>query len=470
MAIWSVADITKELHDVVSLLKVRNPAGSSDDPGYIAMATAMVNGICCKIKGMKGLSAGSAIEIYAAISSLSLDDQFKQKLTSTIDDVVSGESLQSAAILVNTPQSLLSPHHYLTQKEWDTLSSQSCSYWDGLHVVANRLRAIGIKSIKEDTKKACAALLIHVHMDKGLPMPAYKHIYQMSQDLSQAHSSSTQQQPIGLSSLSTYPDVPPPELVKLAYHPDEPPVIKALPKLLHLIANHTPVRNTSSLLRDEPAVKKSDDSSSSSSIAMIDCMKNMMLCMQQIASQGQKPALNTHIQMCTPSSNQPSMLVPPVSTTPLAIQDIGQQSTMPTHHPVTITSSAASTFKPKMRLPLIDHIAKVAASKKDSDHKQADESTSSKPHMTLEDYERMAFDQLTKRTKKTKDKPAQPKKASSKPTAGNVSSLKLGCPRCRGSINGCSTCRVPTYNGIRLHGKTEWEKHMKMSKKARLTK
>jgi len=143
---------------------------------------------------------------------------------------------------------------------------------------------------------------------------------------------------------------------------------------------------------------------------------------------------------------------------------------MPTHHPVTITLSAASTFKPKMRLPLIDHIAKVAASKKDSDHKQADESTSSKPHMTVEDYERMAFDQLNKRTKKTKNKPAQPTKALSKPTAGNVSSLKLGCPRCRGSINGCSTCRVPTYNGIRLHGKTEWENHMKMSKKALLTK
>ena len=123
-----------------------------------------------------------------------------------------------------------------------------------------------------------------------------------------------------------------------------------------------------------------------------------------------------------------------------------------------------------MRLPLIDHQAKAAASKVDSGQKPSDDSTCSRSHMTLEDYEKAAFDQLNNRKPKAKAKPAKSLETPSKHTAKTGSALKLGCPRCRGSIGGCSTCRNVNSNGIRLHGKVEWETHMKMSKRSRLTK
>ena len=338
-------------------------------------------------------------------------------------------------------------------------------------MVANRLRTIGIRSVQEDTNKACTAILVHVHMDKTGSMPDYKHIYKMSQDLIEAHSSSTQSQPIGLSSLAVYPDVPPPELVKLSYLPEDPPVIKVLPKLLNLIANHIPVTRNNRLLLDESNWKQAHASSSSSNNAMYDCTQNMMLCTQQIASQGQNPTLNAHIQMCSPSSSKPSLTVPTVAVPPFAITNIDNQPFFPAHHTsVSITSEASSAFHPSMRLHVIDLQTKVAATTCDICAKPAGDYISSKPHRTLADYASLEFDQLTKRKPNDEIKPAQSFHASSKPTSIKSSTLKLGCPRCRGSIGGCSTCKNANYNGIRLHGKTEWEKHMKMSRRARLTK
>ena len=153
MSVWTVADVAKELHDVATLLKVRNPNGSPADAGYMSMASAMVNTVCCKIKGMKCLTAGSAIELYAAVAGLNLDAQFKQQLTSAIDAALSQDVGQTASTLVNTPQSLTSPHHYLTQKAWDVLTSQSCSYWDGLHVLADRLELLGVRSLRKTLRR-----------------------------------------------------------------------------------------------------------------------------------------------------------------------------------------------------------------------------------------------------------------------------------------------------------------------------
>ena len=90
------------------------------------------------------------------------------------------------------------------------------------------------------------------------------------------------------------------------------------------------------------------------------------------------------------------------------------------------------------------------------------------PEMSLEDFETQAFN----RTQVIRKKPAASSKTlSACPKAGaKKEQLKLGCPRCRGSVKGCSTCKNPDYNGFRLHGKAAYEKHMKMKTDKKHTK
>ena len=186
------------------------------------MATAMINSICCKIKGMSNLSPTTALELYAVVPSTSLDSEYKEQLTLALDAALRAEPAPTDRI---TPQSLTSPQNYLTAKDWEALESSSISYWQMLQVVANRLRLLGIRSLKEDTKKWCTALLVHVGMDKSGQMPPYSMIYQMVQDLVQAHQTS----PLVLSHVKTFtvfPEIPPPEFVTGAYPTEDPPVMK----------------------------------------------------------------------------------------------------------------------------------------------------------------------------------------------------------------------------------------------------
>lgn len=63
----------------------------------------------------------------------------------------------------------------------------------------------------------------------------------------------------------------------------------------------------------------------------------------------------------------------------------------------------------------------------------------------------------------TKDKPKKSSAAVSK---------VLGCPRCRGSANGCSLCQDPCYNGVRTPGRQAWKDYMakREKEKAKLKK
>ena len=82
---------------------------------------------------------------------------------------------------------------------------------------------------------------------------------------------------------------------------------------------------------------------------------------------------------------------------------------------------------------------------------------------SLEDFEEKAFGHLCAK-KRPASKAAPKPKAKAKanePKAKAKADVGLGCPRCRGSCNGCGTCRRAEYGGVRLHGKAAYEKHQK---------
>ena len=93
----------------------------------------------------------------------------------------------------------------------------------------------------------------------------------------------------------------------------------------------------------------------------------------------------------------------------------------------------------------------------------------SRPGKSLEDYELDAYKKLeSKKGCKLLKRPAsksQPaKKAKAKPTCAKKQSASsgwpekvvYGCIRCRGSCNGCDTCRKPRFRGLKLPGRAAW--------------
>ena len=53
----------------------------------------------------------------------------------------------------------------MTEEDWSQL--ESTNSWEGAIVLAKRLKAIGVKSIKETTKRAAVAILLCIQQHQG---------------------------------------------------------------------------------------------------------------------------------------------------------------------------------------------------------------------------------------------------------------------------------------------------------------
>ena len=465
MSVWSVLDICKKMTDVSSLLSVRMPFASSNMDGYMAMAGAMATSICNKIQGIKPLAAAQAVELYKATSSMQLCDELKALITKAIDECVSCQAHVSTSLQNLMPQSNIFMYNYMTQNDWNMLNSQECTYWSAINVVATRLRLVGVKSLKEDTKKWCTALLLHCFLQKSSKMPPYKMIYQLSQDLSQAHASCITQTPTNLSCPAKYPEKP--HLlglswVEVAYAAEEPPVEMKLDNLTNLVQFHTPIRATSKLLNDASVASSSQKSALTGDT---NSLQQIALCFKEISKTFASGVQN---QVLAPQQQSLADASPP--TLPLALPALPS--------PVQFSNcldlaSVAQQFKPTPRLRLSSaksHASDGTAEDEGLGEEGVPAPTGPNQPKTLEEYENETFEGLKqKKVKKAANvmkRPAAHKvsSASAPSTQAKNKVLELGCPRCRGNTNGCSTCRNPAYNGVRLHGKTAWEAHGKLQK------
>ena len=99
---------------------------------------------------------------------------------------------------------LLSLWNYLNSKEWEMV--QSATTVEAVHVFASRLRAVGVKSMKEQTKKHALALLLHLMIQRGEPKPPPMEIYKLGNYLHDCFASC--QQPSLVAGFLRYPDKP----------------------------------------------------------------------------------------------------------------------------------------------------------------------------------------------------------------------------------------------------------------------
>ena len=228
-------------------------ASNGDQGAYNKIGDTMVNNIIRKLR-IADIGAQWAIKLYGTIETCGLDPESKDKLTAAVDINLSCEA---DSIHEHSPggkgQVLLAPFNYFTGKDWEKFESTDSSYWDIIQTVAERHKRLNIMSMKDSTVKWTTATLARNAINKSGTMPEYRQIYQLSKDIRQSLEACGVKPNAGLPVIAVFPENPKDldtESYKLAYDERDPPIHKAMNKVPALVHSHTPVRNTSKLLKD----------------------------------------------------------------------------------------------------------------------------------------------------------------------------------------------------------------------------
>ncbi|CAK9015210.1 unnamed protein product, partial [Durusdinium trenchii] len=125
-----------------------------------------------------------------------------------------------------TPQRVSNLAAYLTEEEWSKLSQ--CSNHEAMQVLAQRMKHLGMVSLKESSKREAIALLLHMQVDvQQKPEPSSKMVKSLVNDFADLFKRMPAP-PGAPASLPTYPPDPtalPAEFCMKAY-PGQPPANK----------------------------------------------------------------------------------------------------------------------------------------------------------------------------------------------------------------------------------------------------
>ena len=412
----------------------------------------MVNKAIRRLKCLSSVDPSDAIQLHTAIEDAQLEATVKNRLSECIDKLVTQDEVDTK--INRNGQLLITPFNYLTQKDWDTINSDMASYWTNICVVAQRFKKIGIKPpMAEMTVKWTAGTLVANGLERSTVMPSYEAIFQLTKDLKQALKSCTVKAHPDLQSPKIYTESPSQlgqSFMALAYDNDDQPVQMSSAKVSGLVRDHIPVRETSKLLTKNH--KKGIE------ITAADVARELMNAQQEDNGKCNITFLSKPALWSRGSSSESQ----------LADAD-SQQQDRP------IEAQAVSLFEPKLRLSKPSSPAKPMAIEAqlaieapltiEAPSKGPEQLTLTTPTKstleTAEEFEDAAFNALSggpKQVKKVGLKKApkppickRPASAAHAAIAKTVvkSGLKLGCKRCKGGVNGCSSCRNPDFSGWR---------------------
>ena len=468
----SVADFIKEISDLEQLQAIR--------PCQV-MATSLLEAACKRFHLQCQATSADLIDLYKAVDKCSLDSSLKQVVLKTVDEKMLISSSETKPL--GQHQVLASLCNYLTGKDWELLTSGS--QWDGVLCIVKRLRTIGLKVMREETKKCATALLVQCQVWKEGSLPSYDHIYKLSQHVQQAFNSS--QQVAAVSGCAKYPDQP--ELMgsqwmKKAYEESDPPISKSIPSLKVLEQFHTPVRSSSRLL-----TKTSAGHSPDGQLAADQMLKAVLSICRGSASNA--PGIDINVLKPGPKA---ARLVAGTGATSFklggslsgqsleadSLDSSEQDKGLKKAHTLQMLQLEDAHPQGHLQTPVAKQAGKEAVPQAET---ITPEPASSKPGMQsqpsskdLASYEDDAFALLKNRKSgtaakaTTKARAAKKDKVMKKPAAAPAHSEKYGCSRCRGNVKGCDVCWDPNFAGVRLPGRQAWIKFMEKRKRDALTR
>ena len=448
---WTAAALCEEIGAAEALLKARDNDAK--------LATSLLHTLVVKVESLKSPSPQELVTLYEKVQASLLPSSMQDKLVEALDACATGQ--EGATKLQVTQQQLEHPQNYLTKSDWDALLEGSMM--QGVPVICQRLRAIGVVSLKESTKKMSTALLVCSELERTGKLPGYHLIYEISQMLADTMATLKMPVPAGVPMLCNYPAHPSQlgnAVLKAAY-PDEGPCPKEIAQMHMVAQKHTPVRNTHALLRkpsSQDALARTPSSEALGMQSQGGQQQSFMQAMQDWMAKSSaildslKDGQGTH-QPCQPHALNPRILGLPRG---MSSHTLGQA--------------------PQAALPLAN--GDQAPGQQHAEAKDDGQQQANSKQKTLEDFEQAAFEQLERKAKgkqaASKSKPkakgpatkAAPKKAvgkakatakssmkkpaASKSTQVSGASLVLGCKKCRGSPSGCKQCLSPSYSGTRF--------------------
>ena len=115
------------------------------------------------------LTPASFLQLMKGVEAMDMGAELKSKILQSLDQM--GSTSASATKLVASPQTMPCISAYFTNKDWDALNEASMLS-DAVQTVVSRLKAVGLRSLKEDTKKQACALLLWWMSQKGMAAPS----------------------------------------------------------------------------------------------------------------------------------------------------------------------------------------------------------------------------------------------------------------------------------------------------------
>ena len=459
-----------------------------DKVGESPLAQSLTSALKGKLQASKELSVHGLTQFMEACKCSSLPDKVKNDLLQASEQVAmnlsTGPQAGPASRMQHVPQELLNVPSYLSANDWKHL--EAVDMHNGVQTLVHRLKTVGVRSLKETTKKACTATLVLLEMSKGKPLPPYDTIYKLSQVFQQSFLSSDTMAPQGVPSLCKYPanagDLGEQVLEKI-YAEGDPRAPRHLANLPYMMAHHVPVRSTSSLLTSSASGSKQTNlarSNSGTGGNALGPLGDMFL--QKLgeqlsgnlaallgASKGEAATTEPKVHLLNRKKSCPLLdITNSLATAPALPVENGEKLPQPK---LALTApedeTAAATQGTKKTQPTLGtelggkEITPAAELQGES----------------LEGLESKMFEAL--KGQETKQKPGQQghKKNAAKPVKKGPKADKkghkavkkepksskakaFGCPRCRGNLKGCATCWEPKYKGIRLEGRQAWKAYM----------
>ena len=198
LAMFSVTTLLAELKANEQLLEARN----MDDQ----LVQGLTQQATYKLSKMNGLTSPDAVMLLNHIKPSKLPTNMKDAIIKEVDKLMVNANGNIACKVTTAASACDHLNKYLTKEDWSQL--ESTNSWEGAIVLAKRLKSMGVKSIKETTKRAAIAILLCIQQQQGCKkLPPYHAIYNLVEHLSQAVANRPGA-PYSVPCLQVYPERP----------------------------------------------------------------------------------------------------------------------------------------------------------------------------------------------------------------------------------------------------------------------
>ena len=187
-AAWTVADFKYKMDAACMLLQAR--------PHLSELKEQLKNQMKHKLSNMGQVDANKLVQLYDTLKECSLPQDVVGELSGVLDQLALGVNDGATSKFHAVPQQC--DHFFMYLTEGDAQQLEKVSMWQGTTILAARMKKLGIKGMKESTKKVATALLLYHEQKKGNTMPTGDSIYVLSQQMMHALASSPEQTPVGV--------------------------------------------------------------------------------------------------------------------------------------------------------------------------------------------------------------------------------------------------------------------------------